>query len=165
MKIMQNAMLKTKTEGGHIFRLVGLVGSIWHPKAAALFGRCQLFKPTHGLCQLPFFWSFSFSFILTFFPPYPCFRLTLLPLFPSHHAPVLYHRSCGCCLPIQASCATFSSRYLFFRDVGMLNKTAIVLPDKFCLFLFFFLQNFSRSNVVTLCDGACVDSGPKQNGG
>lgn len=29
---MQNAMLKTKREGGQIFRLVGLVGSIWHPK-------------------------------------------------------------------------------------------------------------------------------------
>lgn len=28
---MQNTRLKTKTEAGHIFRLVGLVGSVWHP--------------------------------------------------------------------------------------------------------------------------------------
>lgn len=29
--MMQNATAETKGKGGHIFRLVGLVGSIWQP--------------------------------------------------------------------------------------------------------------------------------------
>lgn len=41
---MQNAMLKTKREGGQIFRLVGLVGSIWHPNLQLCLGGASFFK-------------------------------------------------------------------------------------------------------------------------
>lgn len=46
---MQNAMLKTKREGGQIFRLVGLVGSIWHPKLQLCLEGASFFKPTQSL--------------------------------------------------------------------------------------------------------------------
>lgn len=48
---MQNAVLKTKTEGGQAWA----AEAAWQrlaAGAAALFRRCQLFKPTHSLCQL-----------------------------------------------------------------------------------------------------------------
>ncbi len=83
--MMQNAMLQTKREGGHIFRLVGLVGSVWHPKLQLCLKGAS-YSNRHSLCQLLSFWSFSFSLILTFFPPYPCFRLTRLPLCMSPYA-------------------------------------------------------------------------------
>lgn len=65
---MQNAMLKTKREGGHIFRLVGLVGSIWHPKLQLCLGGAS-FSNRH---TVPANFSpsdpFLFSLILTFSP-------------------------------------------------------------------------------------------------
>lgn len=45
---MQNAMLQTKREGGQIFRLVGLVYMVWHPKLqlcledASFLDQCSL---------------------------------------------------------------------------------------------------------------------------
>lgn len=55
--MMQNAMEKTK-RGRAELSVAG-----WQrlaPKAAALFGRCQLFKPPHSLCQ-PLLLILSFS--------------------------------------------------------------------------------------------------------
>lgn len=36
--MMQNATVQTKGEAGQIFRLVGLLGSAWHPILQSLFG-------------------------------------------------------------------------------------------------------------------------------
>lgn len=36
--MMQNATVQTKGEAGQIFRLVGLLGSAWHPSLQSLFG-------------------------------------------------------------------------------------------------------------------------------
>lgn len=52
---MQNATAETKRKGGHIFRLVGLVGSIWQPTPQLCLEGASFFKPTHSLCQLLFF--------------------------------------------------------------------------------------------------------------
>lgn len=155
--MMQNAMLKTKREGGQIFRLVGLVGSIWHPKLQLCLEGAS-FSNRHSLCQLLSFWSFSFSLILTFFPPYPCFSLNTsspphVPLRPDRH-------SSGC----QNRRASRHSN-LFYGDVSALNKMAIVLPDVFFFPPKYFPPACSRANIVSRCDGAAVDSGPKQNGG
>lgn len=54
MEMMQNATLKTKREGGQIFRLVGLVGRIWHPQLQLCLEGAS-FSKRHSLCQLVFF--------------------------------------------------------------------------------------------------------------
>lgn len=177
--MMQNAMVKTKREGGQIFRLVGLVGSIWHPKlqlcleGASFSNRHTVsanFSPSD---------PFSFSLILTFFASYPCFRLTLL-LCSSPHAsattPMDAFSQRGCQEKRSAAQRFLNLALIFRQSVATLNEMAIMLPDVFSLIfclspsLFslppkYFPPAFSRANIVTQCDGAAVDSGPKQNGG
>lgn len=70
IKMMPNATVETKGEAGQIFRLVGPLGSAWHPSLQSLFGGGGAGVPAfsknqHSPCQLLSFWSFSSSLILT----------------------------------------------------------------------------------------------------
>lgn len=77
--MMPNATVQTKGEAGQIFRLVGLLGSAWHPSLQSLFGVVvvgwQLFQKTDTV-SANFFPSDPFlPLILTSPPPHPCFSL------------------------------------------------------------------------------------------
>lgn len=151
--MMQNATLKTKREGRADIQASGAGWQRLAPKAAALFRRCQLFKPTQSLPTSLLLILFFLSLILTFSPHILVFRLTRIPLCSSPLRPflppppallwLLSHSG----LPEKPSWACKLGSY-FCGDVAALNKIAIVLPDVFSfslsLFLFFFspfLQN------------------------
>lgn len=134
-----------------------------------------------SLLLIPFCFPLSFSLILTSPSPYTCFHLTprLLCTFP--HAP---------CHPLRwlprsqrVGQEEPSSRGLNFSsnfsdgDVGALNKIVIVFSRFFFsppLPVFFFVPPprqkyfppaFSAANIVSRCNGAAAELGPKQNGG
>lgn len=143
-------------------------GAVWQhlaPKAAALFRRCQLFKPTQSL-PTSLLLILSFSLILTFFPPYPCFCWTRLPLCVSAHAPATTY---GCVF----AAGRREKRTLGVETLGCTRKddspvTLHVFFFSLSFLIFhpkYFPPAFSRANILSRCNGAALDLGPKQNGG
>lgn len=175
---MRNATLKTKGEGGQILGRVALLGSVWHPSAAAPFRRCQLFKPTRRLCQL------SDSFLSLFLPlaclplsfhhfspPSPCLRFA--PFAPSVHQPprpplYRFRLSYGCFPPWDLHEIWATGRWnKYFIQVlcnnNNNNKKSLLIARhiSYCISLcFFFLPPIQAH-----CYASALYSGPKQNGG
>ena len=137
--MMQNAMLKTKREGGQIFRLVGLVGSIWQPKLQLCLEGAS-FSNRHSLCQLLSFWSFSFSLSFQHFPPHILvFSLnTSSPLrVPFHPSPPLLWRIFHSGVARNSEPNMLKLRFLFLRAEW--NGYRVTMRVLRYLFFFFLL--------------------------
>lgn len=148
-------------------------------EAAALFRRCQLFKPTQSLptslLLILFFLSLSFQH---FSPHILAFSLnTSSPLrVPCHPSPPLLWRLFHSGVARKKPAEHVINSGLYFCAP---NEMAIVLPGGFYVIIFFSFSSippkcfilsagfFSGERTASLarCDGAAVDSGPKQNGG
>lgn len=148
-------------------------------EAAALFRRCQLFKPTQSLptslLLILFFLSLSFQH---FSPHILAFSLnTSSPLrVPCHPSPPLlwrlFHSGVARKKPAEH---VINSGLYFCAEWDGYRVTRRLLcyyfyffsplsPPK-CFFLSAGFFSGERTASLARCDGAAVDSGPKQNGG
>lgn len=160
--MMQNAMLKTKREGGQIFRLVGLVGSVWQPKLQLCLEGAS-FSNRHSLCQLLSFWSFSFSLShFNIFPPISLlFRLTRLPLCASPATP--RRRSYGGFFT--AGLPEKSQPNMLWTQVCIFARRMKWLScyQAASMLLFFFLSPLSPQNVLFYPPAFLAESGRRRS--
>lgn len=180
---MPNATVQTKGEAGQIFRLVGLLGSAWHPSLQSLFvgGGCQLFSTKKNPDTVSANFSPSDPFLpLSFLTSPPpalrilVFRLTRLP--PSTRPSFARAAAPALCQnqekkkEEEEKQAKKLRALILRRGSGEISSKSLhqTRSGFFCVFFYGIFPSSSSFPKIFRAGSSCgaaVVSGPTQNGG